>query len=129
MTISRQQFNFATGASAVTDTGGPFTGLIHQVRWQALSGTDTGGELAIFVQQRPEDTGDGFLVWRRSSPASHLTTDFVGMPRRLVVEDTGTSPAGSVLEAVGSAGEHLRVRITPGGTGVAGKLYIWTKSD
>jgi hypothetical protein len=127
MTISRQTFDIVATATR-TDTGPPFQGAIHQIRWNAISG-DTGGELSAFLQQRPEDTGDGVLVFHGAGTAGNLAVDFDALPRR-VVSDTGlVASAPEMFDTIVSAGEHLRIRTRPGNTAVSGKLYVWTCDD
>ena len=118
-----------TGTSAKADTGPPINGAIHAVRWESVGSadtgaTDTGADIAIFVQQRESDTGDGLMVLNDNDI---LGADWVWYPRKNMTLDTGDSTNITNLEPVVAAGERCRIRVTPGSAGVKGRLYMWVK--
>ena len=124
MTITRQMYEFAT-ASAKTDTGPPVTGALHQMRWEQTGTADTGGDVAIYGQQREADTGNGFIAFDDNDC---LGTDFQRLPRSATHTVAGLADTGDdFLEAVVFAGERPRVRVTPAGGTVSGRLYLWFK--
>lgn len=122
--MQRQVYNFNTG-SAVTDTGPPAFGEMVMARWEVTGAADTGGDVAIYAQQREADTGDGVLVVNDNDC---LGADFVRQWRSPThntaggAVDTGDDFAAPVV----FAGDRPRVRITPGGTTI-GRLYLWFK--
>src|SRR5262245_53342174 len=123
--MQRMRFPVNT-AAPVTDTGPAFTGSIYQMKWEAGGAGDTGDDLAVYLQQTMADTGDGVLIAVR---AASLANDFFAMPRR-VLSDTGLGNGNPIYyEPVISAGEHLRVRVAPGGALVRGTLYVWAKDN
>jgi hypothetical protein len=123
--MQRQIYDVNTDNGVWTDSGPSFHGEILQARWEATSGGDTGDDLAIWLQQRPGDTGNGVLV---VAQAGNLNTDFTRCWRQPTHLTTGAVDTGADQTVpVVSAGEHLRVRVSPGGASLVGKLYIWTK--
>lgn len=125
MTTMRQTFTFASSAT-VTDTGPPMFGRLLQTRWEQTGTGDTGADLAIYAQQREADTGDGILVVNDNDC---LGVDFFRQYRMpMHATDGGQLDTGADLsDAVVMAGDRLRVRITPAGGTVSGRLYVWTK--
>lgn len=121
--ITRQVFEFNTNA-AKSDTGPPVTGTLHQARWEVTGAPDTGGDLAIYCQQREADTGNGFVV---VDDNDCLGTDILRMFRSPTHTAAGLVDTGDDwIEPVVFAGERPRVRITPGATTI-GRLYLWFK--
>lgn len=121
--ISRQLFSVDTDTGVWVDSGAPFSGRVLQARWEVTTG-DTGGDLAMYLQQRPGDTGNGVLV---VSDNDILGADFVRQYRSPTHNTSGNAidTGDDFSEPVLSAGEHLRVRVTPGGAAVVGRLYVW----
>lgn len=125
MPITRQVFSFNT-SDALTDTGPPVFGQFVQARWELLGAGDTGGDLAIYAQQRESDTGNGFLV---VDDNDCLGVDFQRMWRNPTHNTAGLTDTGDdFLEPPVFAGERLRVRVTPAGGTVNGRLYLWFRS-
>jgi hypothetical protein len=120
--MNRQFFDINTDTGTYTDSGASFHGEVKQVRWEVTTG-DTGGDLGIWLQQRPDDTGNGITILNDNDC---LGADFVRMPVNPTHHsdgfDTGTAQEAPVV----SAGEHLRIKVTPGGAAVVGRLYVWT---
>ncbi len=124
MTMQRQRFDLSGTTSPFSDTGPAFFGCIMQMRWYPTT-PDTGADLAIDLMPStaPGDTGEAYTFFNDN--------DCMGVPfTRVPVQpqhhsdglDTGAGDAPIV-----AAGERLRIRVTPGGAAVAGKLYVWTK--
>ena len=123
--MQRQLFNISTDTGVWTDSGPSFSGEILQARYEVITG-DTGADLAIWLQQRSVDTGNGVLVVNDNDC---LGADFVRAWRQSTHDQSGDAfdTGGDFIEPFVSAGDHLRVRVTPGGAAVAGRLYIWTR--
>lgn len=123
--ISRQFYGIAADTGTQTLTGPPFTGRVLQARWEVTGAADTGGDLAIYLQQRVADTGNGVLIVNDNDV---LGTDFVRQFRSPTHNTSGVAidTGDDFAEPVVSAGEALRVVITPGGAGPVGRLYVWT---
>ena len=123
--MHRQFFAIDTDTGTQTDSGPSFHGAVYQTRWEVTT-VDTGADLAIYLQQRPGDTGNGVLV---VSDNDVLGTDFVRAYRHPVHNTAGNAidTGDDFAVPVVSAGEHLRVKVTPGGAAVVGRLYVWVK--
>lgn len=119
--MQRQLYEFS---AARGDTGPPVNGFLHQLRWNPTV-VDTGNNatLTISVLPREDDTGDGYVVYSRTSG---LNANFTDMPRHPATYSTGADASGdSGYEPYALAGERIRVKI--GSTSnIAGRLYIWT---
>ena len=123
MAVMRQLFSINSSA-AVTDTGPPAFGYVLQTRWEQTGTADTGGDLAIYAQQREADTGDGVLVVNDNDC---LGADFFRQYRMPMHGTDGTQldTGADFSDPVVLAGERLRVRVTPAGGTVQGRLYVW----
>lgn len=124
MTVNRQLFTISTDTGTQDLTGNCFFGGVMQIGWNATA-ADTGADLTVWLLPKASnDTGDGWIIFNDNDC---LGADFLkGLARKDVHAngaDTGVSGSHSVVAA---AGDHLRVRVTPGGAAVAGELYIWT---
>lgn len=120
--ITRHVYSFSS-ASAVSDTGPPVNGALAQARWENTGTGDTGADLAIYAQQREADTGNGVLV---VSDDDSLGADFVRQWRSPLHLTTGAVDTGADgLDAVVFAGDRPRVKVTPAGGTVSGRLYLW----
>lgn len=123
MAVNRQRFAVSTDTGTQDLTGVPFEGGVLQLGWNG-STFDTGGDLTVWLLPKAsDDTGEGWIIFNDDDC---LGADFLkGLVRKDVHangSDTGTGGSQSVVCA---AGDHLRVRVTPGGAAVAGELYIW----
>ena len=119
MPVSRQTFNLNIGASAATDTGPPVSGVITQFRWVPTTG-DTGGDLEMLLMTGGYgDTGAAIVVYRNNQC---LGSSFTAAPRQPTHDTGGTVTSEAPIFA---AGEPLRVKVTPGGAAVVGKLYVY----
>ena len=123
MTISRQVFNLSGASSAFSDTGPPFTGEIVQMRYYP-STADTGGDLAIDLMHNLADTGEAYTFFNDNDC---MGVAFARVPSQPQTHADGFDTGASLDMPVVSAGERLRVRVTPGGSAVAGKLYVYSK--
>lgn len=125
MPVQRHLFTFATAAT-VTDTGPPAFGQVLQARWEQTGTPDTGADLAIYGQQREADTGDGFLIVNDNDC---LGADMQRQYRTPIHNTDGSQvdTGADFCEPVILCGDRLRVRITPAGGTVSGRLYVWTR--
>ena len=124
--MQRQVFNVDTDTGTWTDSGPSFFGEVRQVRWQVTTG-DTGGDIAIWLQQKPADTGNGVPI---VSDNDILGSDFVRAYRQATHNSSGIAidTGDDFSEPIVSAGDHLRVKVTPGGAAVVGTLYVWSNN-
>jgi hypothetical protein len=122
--FSRQIFNIDGSSSAFSDTGPHFSGAIMQMRWYPTT-ADTGADLAIDLMPSAAaaDTGQAYTFYNNNDC---LGTAFTHVPTQPQHHSDGFDTGASSDVPIVAAGERLRVRITPGGSAVAGKLYIWT---
>jgi hypothetical protein len=104
-----------------TDTGVSFSGAILQIAWNPTT-PDTGGDLQIAL--KPLSGGDTGPNWVVYSNNDCLGADFIQAPRQRSFGSDGAADTGAV--PVVAAGDRLRVKVTPGGAAVVGKLYIWS---
>lgn len=124
--IKRQVYEVAAGVVvAPGDTGGPVSGLLHQLRWNPTTG-DTGANLDITLCPKAGDTGDGGIIYSIAGVNTKLATNFWEAPRQPanyggITDNTGDS--GFVPYAV-AAGDRLRVKFSNSAT-LAGRLYLW----
>jgi hypothetical protein len=122
MTMMRQRFDVDTDTGRWSDIGPPFFGAILQMAWNPSTG-DTGGDLEVALKPLSDgDTGPSWVVY---SDNDCLGTDFIKAPRQHAHGLNGIADTGSPVPVVG-AGDRLRVKVTPGGAAVVGKLYIWS---
>lgn len=115
-----------------TDTGhqvivsAPFSGAVHQMHWNPDVG-DTGGDLTVSLLPKSGDTGDGFQIY---SEVDCLGSDFTRAPRQAQHGPDGSIDPADTGAAFGvpvvAAGDRLQVKVTPGGSSVSGRLYVWT---
>jgi hypothetical protein len=122
--MMRTVFMFDTSIP-VTDTGPPVWGQVLQARWEQTGTPDTGADLAVYAQQREADTGNGVVV---VADDDCLGADFVRKWRSPTHNTAGlpVDTGDDFSEAVVCTGERLRVRVTPAGGTVTGRLYIWS---
>ena len=118
MAVSRQTYIISTDTGEFrTDTGPSFNGAILQMRWEP-GGADTGGDLEVLLVNT--DTGEAIVVMRDNDC---LGSQFTRAPRQST-HDTGGAPSSEAL--IYSAGERLRVKITPAGVAQSsGKLTVY----
>jgi hypothetical protein len=122
MAINRQLFTFSTGSSPAGDTGPPINGALLQLHWNPTT-VDTGADLQIAVLPRTGDTGDGWVILEDNDC---LGTDFTRALRQRLHDSAGAADTGA--GPVVMAGDRLRVKVTPGGSACAGRLYVYTLS-
>jgi hypothetical protein len=124
--MQRQIFEINTDTGTQGDTGPSFHGAIAQMRWNPTT-VDTGADLSVALLPKAGDTGDGWIFYNDNDC---LGANFVRVPSQHVhdidgnaeMADTGTSVSPHPIVA---AGDRLRIKVTPGGAAVAGRLYIW----
>lgn len=120
--MQRQLFNLSGSSSAFSDTGPAFHGAIAQMRWYPTT-PDTGADLAIDLMPNIADTGEAITIYNNNDC---LGVPFTNVPCQPMHHSDGFDTGAAVEAPIVSAGERLRIRVTPGGAAVAGKLYIWT---
>lgn len=121
--LTRHNFNISTDTGTKGDTGPPMFGEIMQCRWSPTT-ADTGGDLYLAVLTQQGDTAGGFQIL---SDNDCLGAAFTKQPTIPQTHVDGFDTGASQDVPVSVAGERLRVKVTPGGAAVAGKLYVWTK--
>lgn len=125
--MQRQLFHVSTGMGEWADTGPAFHGAIMQMGWQP-STADTGADLQITLLPQPGDSGDGWLIYNDNDC---LGADFLKALRQPMHGSDGAPDPADTGAAFGvpivAAGDRLKVKVIPGGTAVAGKLYVWTR--
>jgi hypothetical protein len=126
MPMQRQLYQVSTDTGSWSDTGLPIMGEIRQIGWQP-STPDTGGDVVVTLLPQPGDSGDGWVI---AAYPDCLGGDFLRAPRIPQHGIDGNPDPADTGAAFGvpvvAAGDRLRVRIIPGGSAVAGKLYVWT---
>ena len=123
MYYSRQRFDVNAGSGVWADTGPSFMGEVTQLAWNP-STPDTGGDLQITLRPaKGGDTGNGWSIYNDNDC---LGADFIKATRVSRYGPDGVSDTGHT-ERVVSAGDRLRVKVTPGGAACVGKLYVWTR--
>jgi len=121
--ISRQRFNVNTQSGVWTDTGPAFMGGIMQMRWDP-STPDTGADLELsLLSEDASDTGNGIVFY---SDNDCLGADFMKVPLQPGHASDGTDTGVDQYFPIVSAGDRIRVRVTPGGAAVVGTLHLWT---
>ena len=121
--IGRHTFSFNTGASPAGDTGPGIVGAVRQIRWSRESG-DTGGAIAVSLLPRTGDTGDGITIL-----ACGLTPQFQKVPVQPTHHSDGFDTGAAQEVPYVAAEDRLRVKLTPSGTGVVGRLWVWSSDD
>lgn len=126
MSITRQFYEINT-ASAKSDTGPPAFGELIQARWEQTGTGDTGADLDIWAQQREADTGNGVPIVNDNDC---LGADFIRHYRTPIHNTDGSAvdTGNDFCAPVVLAGERPRVRVTPAGGTVQGRLYLWFKN-
>lgn len=124
--MQRQVFNISTDTGTQGDTGPNFSGEIKQIGWAPTTG-DTGADLTLVLL--PVDTTDTAGGLPVLNDADCLGASFMRAP---VISGFGKTPDGTDTGLahyypVVAAGDRLRIKVTPGGAAVAGKLYIWSQ--
>lgn len=126
--MQRITFNVSTDTGGtVGDTGPSIWGELKQMRWVPTT-ADTGGANVTLTQlMQAGDTSGG---WDFFVGTDALAGAFTKSPRVPTHDMTGiadmadTGTPASPTEVV-FAGEKIRMKVTPGGTAIVGKLYLW----
>lgn len=120
---TRQLFEF-DGAVAAGDTGPPVNGSLMQFRWNPTV-VDTGNNaiLTISILPRAGDTGDGWVIY---SKTSGLNANFFDAPRQAASYLGADNSGDSGFEPTEFAGDRLRVQIATT-SAIAGRFYAWFK--
>ncbi len=120
----RTVFNLSGAASAFTDTGPSLYGEFVGFRWYPTT-ADTGGDLALEQLINGPDTGEMYQFYNNNDC---LGVPFSNALRQAVFHADGfDTGAADNMAPIVFAGEPLRVRVTPGGAAVAGRLYVYTR--
>jgi hypothetical protein len=122
--MQRQVFNINTDTGAVGDTGPNFFGEIMQIGW-APTTADTGA--ALYMALLPVDTTDTAGGLAVVNDEDCLGASFLRAPRISGVAVDGFDTGVDAYFPPVAAGDRLRIKVTPGGAAVAGKLYVWTR--
>lgn len=123
--IHRHIFEVNTDTGTWGDTGKVFTGEVMQMHWNPDT-ADTGGDLSLALLPKENDTGDGFIFYNDNDC---LGANFVKVPLQPGHASDGTDTGVDEYFPVVSAGDRLRVKVTPGGAAVVGRLYVWTRQN
>lgn len=123
--ITRQLFTISTDTGTQGDTGPPFHGEVAQMRWNPTT-ADTGGDLAITLLPKTADTGDGFQFFNDNDC---LGVNFNRVPVQQMHHEDGRDTGAAIDAPIVGAGDRLRVKVTPGGAALAGRLYVWIRSN
>lgn len=119
--MQRLNFNINTDTGTQGDTGPNIHGAIMQMRWSPTTG-DTGGDLQLALLPKSGDTGDGFVFYQDNDC---LGANFTRVPRQPGHSSDGTDTGVDEYHPIVAAGDRIRVKVTPGGASVAGRLYVW----
>src|SRR3989304_1251969 len=123
--LSRQRFDVSTDTGTWTDTGPAFSGGILQMRGEPVAG-DTGGDLEIsLLSELGTDTGNGIIFF---SDNDCLGADFLRVPLQPGHGADGFDTGVDNYFPIVGAGDRIRVKVTPGGASLSGRLYVWTYS-
>lgn len=131
--MQRLIFNVSTDTGTQGDTGVPVVGEIAQMRW-APTTADTGADLAVGFHLRHGDTGiaDTGEGWVFYNDNDCLGANFTRVPRQpMHGSDGAVDPADTGAQygaPIVACGERIRIKVTPGGAAVAGRLYFWIKN-
>lgn len=121
MPFHRQRFDLTGGASPFSVMGPPVSGAIMQIAWRSQLG-DTGADLAIDVL--PSDlAGDTGLAVTLFADQDCLGSPFLKAPRQPTHAVDGSEAQTGMAPVVVDG--RLRVRVTPGGNAVSGKLDVY----
>ena len=122
--IERKTFNISTDTGTQGDTGRVHVhGSIEQIRWSPTTG-DTGGDLTLTLLTQTGDTAGGFNIF---ADQDCLGAGFTKQPTIPQTHIDGFDTGASLDVPVVAAGERLRVKVTPGGAAVVGKLHVYVK--
>jgi hypothetical protein len=119
--IRRQAFNISTDTGTQGDTGAPMNGTIRALRWSPTT-ADTGADLYVALINAQGDTAGGMQILADSDC---LGTAFTKQPTLPQTHVDGFDTGASLDVPFVAAGERLRVKVTPAGAAVAGKLYAY----
>ena len=124
--MQRILFNITTDTGTQGDTGQNVHGALLQFHWNPTT-PDTGADLRLDLLPKMGDTGDGFSIFDDNDC---LGVNFTRAPRQPThdlsgaVDQTDTGTPASLSPYV-FAGDRLRVKVTPGGAAVVGRLYVY----
>lgn len=124
--MQRQVFTISTDTGTQGDTGPNFSGEIMQIGWAPVT-ADTGADLSLVLL--PVDTTDTAGGLPLLNDADCLGASFMRAPK---IPGFGRTPDGTDTGLAHYAppvasGDRLRIKVTPGGAAVSGKLYVWSK--
>lgn len=113
-------FNIDTDTGTKGDTGPPMDGLIHSIRWQPTT-ADTGADLYLALINAQGDTTGGVQL---ISDNDCLGAAFTKQPTLPQTHGDGFDTGASADVPHLATGERLRLKITPGGAALVGKLHV-----
>ena len=122
--MQRQVFTISTDTGTQGDTGPNFSGEIMQIGW-APTTADTGA--ALYMALLPVDTTDTAGGLTILNDEDCLGASFVRAPTIAGVAADGFDTGVDQYFPPVACGDRLRIKVTPGGAAVAGKLYVWTR--
>lgn len=123
--ISRQSFTISTDTGTKGDTGPPISGTIWAMRWQPTT-ADTGADLYVALVDAQGDTAGGVQMLSDNDCLGAAFTKQPTFPQTHVDGfDTGASQDVPFVSAM----QRIRVKVTPAGAAVAGKLSFMVKGD
>lgn len=123
--ISRQSFSISTDTGTKGDTGSPINGTIWGMRWQPTT-ADTGADLYVALIDAQGDTAGGVQML---SDNDCLGVAFTKQPTFPQTHGDGFDTGASNDVPFVSATQRLRIKVTPGGAALAGKLSFMVKND
>jgi len=122
--MQRQVFTISTDTGTQGDTGPNFSGEIKQIGWAPTTG-DTGADL--YLALLPVDTTDTAGGFTLLSDPDSLGASFLRVPMIPGIAADGFDTGVDQYSLPVASGDRLRVKVTPGGAAVAGKLYVWSQ--
>jgi hypothetical protein len=121
---SRQTFNISTDTGTQGDTGPHFSGEILQMAWSPTTGDTGAGLYVALLPTDGNDTGGGLTIL---NDEDCLGASFIRVPTIPGVAIDGFDTGVDQYFPVAAAGDKLRIKVTPGGAAVAGRLRFWIK--
>jgi hypothetical protein len=120
--MRRLAFTVSTDTGTQGDTGPALNGTIRQCRWSPTT-ADTGADLYLALLTQMGDTAGGMAI---VNDPDCLGTGFTRQSAMNQVSVDGLDTGHSLSDApFVAAGERPRLKVTPGGAAVAGKLYLY----
>jgi hypothetical protein len=119
--MRRLAFTVNTDTGTQGDTGPALNGIIHQCRWSPTT-VDTGADLYLALLTQMGDTAGGMQMISDNDCLGAGFTKQLTFPQ---THQDGFDTGASADVPFVAAGERPRLKVTPGGAAVAGKLYLY----